>query len=37
MNAQQDLTPPTVAFGPLATPAVAMPGTTKLVRKWGEA
>jgi len=35
LNSTQDLTPPTVAFGPLAVPTVAMPGVTKLDRDWG--
>jgi myo-inositol 2-dehydrogenase / D-chiro-inositol 1-dehydrogenase len=34
LNADQDLTPPQVAFGPLEVPAVAMPGVTTLNRKW---
>ena len=34
LNAELDLTPPTVAFGPLEVPPVAMPGKTKLNRKW---
>lgn len=32
--ADQDLAPPTIAFGPLATPPVPMPGVTKLQRRW---
>jgi predicted dehydrogenase len=35
LDAKQDLTPPMVAFGPLAVPAVPMPGRTKLERVWG--
>jgi predicted dehydrogenase len=34
LNAELDLTPPTVAFGPLEVPPVAMPGHTKLGRPW---
>jgi predicted dehydrogenase len=34
VNAEQDLTPPQVAFGPLDVPPVAMPGRTKINRKW---
>jgi predicted dehydrogenase len=37
LNAQQDLTPPDVTLGPLKTPAVPMPGLTKLQRTWSEA
>jgi predicted dehydrogenase len=36
LNADQDLTPPQVAFGPLEVPPVAMPGRTKVSRKWNE-
>ena len=36
LNADQDLMPPTMALGPLTTPGVAMPGQTKLHRKWSE-
>jgi hypothetical protein len=36
LNAEQTLTPPTVAFGPLEVPPVAMPGRTKLARSWTE-
>jgi len=36
LKADQDLTPPQLAFGPLAVPAVAMPGVTKLSRKWSD-
>jgi predicted dehydrogenase len=36
LNAEQKLTPPTVAFGPLEVPPVAMPGRTKLARSWTE-
>jgi myo-inositol 2-dehydrogenase / D-chiro-inositol 1-dehydrogenase len=32
----QDLTPPTVAFGPMPVPGVPVPGVTKLVRTWNE-
>ena len=34
LNSDQDLTPPRVEFGPLETPPVAMPGRTKLARRW---
>ncbi len=34
LKADLDLTPPQVAFGPLAVPPVAMPGQTKLNRRW---
>jgi predicted dehydrogenase len=37
LNANQNLMPPAVAFGPLATPAVPMPGVTKLTRTWTDA
>ena len=37
LNADLDLTPPVVAFGPLDVPDVAMPGRTKLHRKWSDA
>jgi predicted dehydrogenase len=36
LNSTMDLTPPTVAFGPLEVPPVPMPGTTKLDRTWGQ-
>ena len=36
LNADQNLMPPKVAFGPLEVPPVAMPGRTKLARKWNE-
>jgi hypothetical protein len=36
LNANQDLAPPQIAFGPLAVPSVPMPGVTKLARKWSE-
>ena len=36
LNADQDLMPPAMALGPLTTPGVAVPGQTKLQRKWGE-
>jgi hypothetical protein len=36
LGADQVLAPPTVAFGPLAVPGVAVPGKTKLARKWNE-
>jgi myo-inositol 2-dehydrogenase / D-chiro-inositol 1-dehydrogenase len=36
LNADQDLTPPQVAFGPLDVPPVAMPGRTKCNRKWND-
>ena len=34
LKAELDLTPPQVAFGPLAVPPVPMPGVTKLNRRW---
>jgi predicted dehydrogenase len=37
LNAEQDLTPPQTAFGPLDIPPVAMPGITKYNRKWNDA
>ena len=37
LKADQDLTPPQVAFGPLVVPPVAMPGHTKINRKWNDA
>jgi predicted dehydrogenase len=37
LNARQDLLPPAVAFGPLDTPAVPMPGRTRIERTWGAA
>ena len=37
LNADQDLTPSQVAFGPLEVPPVAMPGVTKLNRRWNTA
>jgi myo-inositol 2-dehydrogenase / D-chiro-inositol 1-dehydrogenase len=36
LNAEQDLMPPQVGFGPLAVPPVPMPGKTKLARKFNE-
>ena len=36
LKADMDLAPPQVAFGPLAVPAVPMPGVTKLNRKWSD-
>ena len=36
LNADQDLTPPQIAFGPLEVPQVAMPGRTKINRRWSE-
>jgi myo-inositol 2-dehydrogenase / D-chiro-inositol 1-dehydrogenase len=36
LNAEQDLRPPRMAFGPLDVPPVPMPGQTKLSRAWGE-
>ncbi|HSC27282.1 MAG TPA: Gfo/Idh/MocA family oxidoreductase [Vicinamibacterales bacterium] len=36
LNADQDLTPPQVVFGPLDVPPVALPGRTKLARRWNE-
>jgi myo-inositol 2-dehydrogenase/D-chiro-inositol 1-dehydrogenase len=35
LEAKQNLMPPAIAFGPLDTPAVPMPGRTKLDRVWG--
>jgi len=32
LNAKQDLTPPTVAYGPMPVPPIPMPGRTKLER-----
>jgi predicted dehydrogenase len=37
LEAQQALVPPTVAFGAMPVPPVAMPGQTKLERAWGQA
>ncbi|HEX7122757.1 MAG TPA: hypothetical protein VF178_10345, partial [Gemmatimonadaceae bacterium] len=37
LNAELDLTPPNLAFGELPVPPVAMPGRTKLARRWNEA
>jgi myo-inositol 2-dehydrogenase / D-chiro-inositol 1-dehydrogenase len=37
LAAPQNIAPPTIAFGPLETPAVPMPGRTKLARTWGDA
>ena len=37
LAAPQDIAPPTVAFGPLAVPPVAVPGQTKLERTWSQA
>jgi predicted dehydrogenase len=34
LNADMDLAPPQLAFGSLEVPPVAMPGVTKLNRKW---
>jgi myo-inositol 2-dehydrogenase/D-chiro-inositol 1-dehydrogenase len=34
LKADQDLAPPQLTMGPLAVPAVPMPGVTKLDRKW---
>ena len=36
LNADQDLTPPSLALGPLPVPSVAMPGRTKLSRKFAD-
>jgi predicted dehydrogenase len=36
LAAEQDLTPPQQDFGPLDVPAVAVPGLTKMARKWGQ-
>jgi hypothetical protein len=32
LNADQNLTPPQIAYGPLPVPPIPMPGQTKLVR-----
>lgn len=37
LAAPLDIGPPTVAFGPLAVPPVAVPGQTKLERTWSQA
>jgi predicted dehydrogenase len=37
LNTTQQLMPPTIAFGALDVPPVAMPGRTKLQRTWNEA
>jgi predicted dehydrogenase len=37
LNADQDLAPPQLAFGPLAVPSVPMPGETRLARRWSAA
>jgi hypothetical protein len=37
VNANLDLTPPTVAFGPLPVEPVPVPGKTKLQRTWNSA
>jgi hypothetical protein len=37
LNAQQDLAPPQMAYGPLEVPPVPMPGRTKVERRWNEA
>jgi hypothetical protein len=34
LNADQDLTPPQLAYGPLPVPPVPMPGRTTLARKF---
>ncbi|HWV56178.1 MAG TPA: Gfo/Idh/MocA family oxidoreductase [Longimicrobiales bacterium] len=36
LAADQDLMPPEIRFGPLEVPPVAVPGTTKLERRWLE-
>ena len=36
LNADQDLTPPKLAFGPLEVPPVPMPGRTKLARRFSD-
>lgn len=36
LNADQDLMPPQIAFGPLEVPPVAVPGKTQLNRRWLE-
>jgi myo-inositol 2-dehydrogenase / D-chiro-inositol 1-dehydrogenase len=36
LNADQDLVPPQIAFGPMQVPPVAMPGITKYNRKWSD-
>ena len=35
LNANQRLTPPVIAFGPLGVPPVPMPGRTRIDRVWG--
>jgi myo-inositol 2-dehydrogenase / D-chiro-inositol 1-dehydrogenase len=37
LKADLDLTPPQIAFGPLTVPPIAIPGKTKLNRKWSDA
>jgi predicted dehydrogenase len=37
LNADQDLTPPQMAFAPLEIPPVAMPGVTNVSRRWASA
>ena len=36
LNAELDLKPPQIAYGPLEVPPVPIPGVTKLNRKWNE-
>jgi len=36
LQADQDLAPPEIAFGPLDVPPVAMPGKTRVARTWRE-
>jgi predicted dehydrogenase len=36
LKADMELAPPQIAFGPLAVPAVPMPGVTKINRKWAD-
>jgi len=36
LAAEQDLVPPSLAFGRMPVPPVAMPGQTPLVRTWKE-
>jgi myo-inositol 2-dehydrogenase / D-chiro-inositol 1-dehydrogenase len=36
LNAELDLKPPQIAFGPLEVPPVPIPGVTRLNRKWNE-
>ena len=36
LNGNQNLMPPSIAFGPLETPGVPTPGITKVSRGWGD-